>query len=56
MNIQNISTWSVPILLTFWNELMWKYEKSESDDLVIALNMVEEEVKKRQWNNFKLIN
>jgi hypothetical protein len=56
MDIQNISVWSIPILLTFGNELMWRYEKTESDDLVIALNMVEEEVKKRKWNNSKLIN
>ncbi|WP_226087499.1 hypothetical protein [Mesobacillus sp. S13] len=53
MDMQNINVWSVPVLLTFWNELMWKYEKNESDDLVTALKIVEEEIKKREWKYFK---
>lgn len=55
MDIQNINVWSVPVLLTFWNELIWNYEKSEceNDDLITALRIVEDEIKKREWKYFK---
>lgn len=53
MEMQNINVWSMPILCAFWNELMWKYEKCESDELVTVLNLIEEEVKKREWKYFK---
>lgn len=45
---QKISVWSVPILITFWNELMWKFEKNESEDLLLILGFVEQELRRRE--------
>lgn len=43
----NLSVWSVPVLMTYWNELIYRFEKSESNELLKALDLVEKELNKR---------
>lgn len=45
--MRDLSVWSVPVLLTYWNEVMMKFEKSESEELILVLNHIEEEIERR---------
>lgn len=48
MNLNNLNIWSVPVLLTYWNDLMMKFEKNESDDILKVLYLVEEALNNRR--------
>lgn len=48
INNPNLSEWTVPVLMTFWNELFRSWENNESDALLHAISYVEEELRYRE--------
>lgn len=43
----NFENYSEEVLHAFWFELMVKFERNESEELLTALNYIDHEIKKR---------